>query len=115
MEQVLGSSLLVFFGVTVVLFGGCAMMTGRALALTWRPAWQALPYGLLLGAGCRFITFALFEGELLSLTGYVVSSAVLIGLALLTYRIVLVRLMVAQYPWLYVASGPFGWRQRDAK
>jgi hypothetical protein len=40
MQDILGSSLPVFIGVTLILFGGAAIMTGHALAGTWRPAWH---------------------------------------------------------------------------
>ena len=60
MENLLGTSIVVFIGLTVILFGGSAIMTGRALAVTWRPYWLAFPYCILLGLGCRYLTFALF-------------------------------------------------------
>ena len=44
-----------FIGVTVILFGGCAFMMGQAIADTWRPAWQNVPYGFLLAAGNHFM------------------------------------------------------------
>ena len=55
---------------------GC---TGRAIALTWRPADARLcVYVLLLGIAVRFIHFALFEGTLFSLHYYVVDTVVLL-------------------------------------
>ncbi len=105
-------SIWVFLGITVVLFGGAAFMMGQAIAETWRSAWQNVAYGLLLGAGCRFMTFALFEAPLLSVGGYLVSTVVIVGLALLAWRLSRVRRMVAQYPWLYEREGAFGWRER---
>jgi len=110
MIGLLGSSIGVFIGVTVVLFGGAAILTGQGLAAAWRPVWQILPYGLLLAAGARFLTFALFEGELLSISGYVLQVLVLIGLEAVAYRATLAHKMVAQYPWLYERAGPFHWR-----
>ncbi len=106
----LGASPASFLGLTLLLFGGGALATGRALALQWRPLWQALPYALLLAAGDRFLLYALFGGELLSASGYAVAAILLLALALLAYRLVLVRLMVRQYPWLYERAGPFSWR-----
>jgi hypothetical protein len=102
----------VFFGLTVCVMGFVAYAAGQALANTWKPAWHALVYALLLGFADRFLTFALFEGELLSLSGYLVDSAVLVAVALLGYRLSLARRMVRQYPWLYERSGPFGWRRK---
>jgi hypothetical protein len=112
MESVLGSSVAVFIGVTVVLFGGAAWMTGRALAVTWKPLWQVVPYSALLGLGARFLTYALFEGVLLSRRGYLISTAVVLLMTLVAYRLYQVHQMIQQYPWLYERRGPFAWRQK---
>lgn len=107
-----GASAGSFLGLTLLLFGAAALATGRALALSWRPAWQAVPYALLLGLGDRFLLFALFDGELLSASGYGIAAAILLLLALAGYRLTRARLMVRQYPWLYERAGPFSWRGR---
>jgi multisubunit Na+/H+ antiporter MnhC subunit len=39
-----------------------------------------------------------------------VNTAILIGLALLAYRLTLVHRMVSQYPWVYQRSGLFSWK-----
>ena len=111
-EGVLGADPVAFFGLTVLLFGAAAMASGRALARNWRPLWQALPYTLLLAGGDRFLLFALFEGDLVSPTGYGVAWVILLALALLSYRLTQTRLMVRQYPWLYEPAGPLSWRER---
>ncbi len=103
----------VFLGLTVILFGGAAFLTGQALASTWRPVREAVLYSLLLGAGDRFLVFALFKGELLSLYGYALDSAVIMAISLLAWRFTRAGKMVSQYPWLYERSGPFGWRARE--
>ena len=108
----LGAAPAPFLGLTVVLFGGAALATGRALARHWRPAWQALPYAALLALGDRFLLFALYDGELLSPSGYVIAAAILCGLCLLAHRLTLARLMVRQYPWLYEPRSPLSWRER---
>lgn len=113
MEQIIGSSLPVFIGVTCILAGGAAWLTGQAVAATWRPAWQVVLYAFLLGLADRFIVFALFDGELLSLAGYVVDSLVLLAFAATAYRLTLVARMVRQYPWLYERTGAFAWRERS--
>lgn len=105
-------SLPVFIGVTLVFMGGCAFMAGMALASTWRPMWHVVPYGLGLGLIDRFLRFALFDGELLSLSGYVLDSIVLLAIALAAYRLTKARRMVSQYPWLYRRTGLFGWADR---
>jgi hypothetical protein len=104
-------SIPVLIGLTLILFGGFAFMTGQALAGTWRPWWQVIPYTLLLGAADRFLGFALFGGDLLSLTGWLFDSAILVAIGLLSYRLTQVRRMAAQYPWLYIRTGLFTLRQ----
>lgn len=114
MEQLTGNSVAVFIGVTCILAGGAAWMTGQALAATWRPAWQAMAYALLLTLADRFLIFALFEGELLSLPGFALDAAVLMAIALAAHRITLVAQMVKQYPWLYERHGLLSWRRRGS-
>lgn len=109
---VLGTTPLVFLGVTLIFMGGCSFMTGQALASTWRPAWHALPYGLMLGCADRFLTFALFQGKLLSLGGYAIDTLILLGVALASYRLTRARQMITQYPWLYERTGPFSWSEK---
>jgi ABC-type uncharacterized transport system permease subunit len=111
-ESILGTSVGVFLGITVALIGFAAFMTGQALANTWKPMWHAVVYAILLGFVDRFLTFALFEGELLSLSGYLIDTAVLVVIILLAFRISQARKMVGQYPWLYERAGLFGWRQK---
>ena len=113
MEHLIGNSLAVFIGVTCVLAGGAAWMTGQALALTWRPAWQAAGYALLLTLADRFLIFALFEGRLLSLAGFGLDAATLIAIAMAAHRITLAGQMVKQYPWLYERQGLLSWRKRS--
>ena len=101
-----------FVFVTLILGGGGAWMTGRAIALTWRPTYQLFVYGILLAAAVRFIGFALFGGRLLNLPGFLIDAAILIAITVIAFRFVRAGQMVAQYPWLYDRSGPFGWREK---
>jgi hypothetical protein len=112
MTGVLGTSLPVFLGVTLVLAGGAAHQAGHALSLHWRPRWQVVFYMCLLAWGARFVTFALFEGVLVHGAGYVINAAVLTAIALLSYQRTRARYMVRQYPWLYEPDGLLGWRER---
>ncbi len=112
MDGLLGSSLPVFLGVTVIVFGGCGILTGQALAEGWKPMSMAIAYTLLLGIGDRFLVWGLFGGQLLSVYGFVVHTAVIGAITLTAYRLAVARRMVSQYPWLYERSGPFGWRER---
>jgi hypothetical protein len=101
MSVLVGGPIPSFLGMTVVLFGAAAAMTGQALARNWRPGWQLLPYMLLLAACDRFLLYALFQAELLSAGGFLVAAAFLYGAALLSYQRTRARRLVAQYPWLY--------------
>ena len=112
MVSLLGTSLPVFIGLTVMIMGFACFMTGQALANTWRPMWHIVPYSFLLGFADRFLTWGLFEGELLSISGYIIDSLVLLGIAATAYRLTQARRMVMQYPWIYERSGPFSWREK---
>jgi predicted membrane metal-binding protein len=102
-----------FVLVTVVLGGWTAWMTGRALAQTWRPLWQALAWSLPLAGAVRFIHYALFEGTLLSARFYLVDLTVVAAFAALSYRVYRTRQMTTQYRWLYERAGPLSWRERS--
>ena len=106
-------SLGIFLLVTVVLGGGAAWLTGRAIAGTWRPAWQVAVYTLILSLAVRFIHFALFDSKLLSLHYYLVDYAVCLGFGMLGYRLMRVDQMVTRYSWIIAPAGGFSWRCRD--
>lgn len=126
MESILGTSLVVFIGITVILSGGASFLMGNAIAETWRPWWHNVLYGALLSFGQQFIKFSLFGGPFivdsiassdakplgLAVVGYLIDTAVLVGIALVAYRATLAQKMVRQYPWLYERTGPFGWRAK---
>ena len=112
MQALLGTTLPVFIGVTLFLMGFAAFMTGQALATTWRPVWQVFLYSLMLGLADRFLTWALFQGELLLITGYLIDTSVIFVITLSVYRLMLARRMTDQYPWLYERAGPFAWREK---
>ena len=112
MVQMLGSTWSGLFVVTLLLGCGCAFMTGQSIAVTWRPLWQVVAYTLLLGAADRFLHFALFDGALLNVAGYLIDTAILQAVALSAFLATRARKMVTQYPWLYVRQGLFHWRER---
>jgi hypothetical protein len=113
MSGVLGGSVGSFVGLTVLMFGFAALLTGQAIADNWRPAWQAIVASFGLAAAARFLTFSLFEGQLLSLSGFVIAWAYLAAIAFFAWRATLARKMVRQYPWLYEPAGLLGWRRID--
>lgn len=113
MESLTQTSWPVFCGLTIVVMGFAAFMTGRALADNWRPVWQVWIYCLLLGLVDRFLAFALFDAELLLITGYLVDAAVLTAIGLASYYMARAHRMASQYPWLYERAGLFRLRRRD--
>jgi hypothetical protein len=105
-------SLGIFILISVVLGGGAAWLAGRAIALTWRPAWHVTFYMLILGIAVRFLHFALFEGTFLSLHYYLIDAAVCVVLGFLSFRVTRAGQMVAQYRWINVRTGPRAWTRR---
>ena len=69
-ENLVGSvSWTVFLLLTVVAFGWVAFMAASALARAWRPWWQTVFYGLILGVADRLLEMMLYKGSFLSLRG----------------------------------------------
>ena len=102
----------VFLFLTLILGGGLAFATGRAMAQTWRPLWQ-IPLGMApLAFAVRFLHFSLFEEPLLSAQYYLVTFCLLALTAFAGYRMMRATQMTTQYSWLYGAAGPLGWRQK---
>jgi hypothetical protein len=102
----------VFVLVTVILGGGAAALSGRAIAATWRTWGQVVAYSFILGAAVRFFHFALFGGTLLSAHYYLVDCAVCLAFGLLGFRAARAAQMVTQYRWLNVPDGLLRWRKK---
>lgn len=112
---------------TLILFGGTAVLMGNAIADTWRPMWQNVVYGCLLAIVDQFLGFALFDGPFFidslvssdaqplvpALVEYLFDAVVLSAISLLAYRVTIARKMVTQYPWLYERAGLLAWRPRN--
>jgi hypothetical protein len=113
-EDLVGSvSWPVFVLLTLVGFGWVAYMAATSLARLWRPWWQILMYGAILGLGNRVLEMMLYNGYVLSGRAYLVDTTYIIVVMLLSYRMSLARMMITQYPWLYERAGLFGWRERE--
>ena len=102
----------IFLLVTVLLGGGAAWLSGRAIAATWRPWWHVLGYMLILGAAVRFIHFSLFQGTLLSPHYYLVDTVVCMLFGSLGFRATRRYQMVTQYRWINARHGLLGWARR---
>jgi len=108
------SALRDFLLITIMMGGGAAALTGRAIAAVWRPWWHVIPFMLLLGAVVRFLHFALFGDPLLSLTGYGVDTAVCLACGLIGFRLMRVSQMITCYGWINERAGAYAWRRRIA-
>ena len=102
----------VFLFLTVILGGGAAFMAGRSLAGGWKPIWLLMAYMIPFTGGLRFLHYALFQAQLTSLLYFITHGVILVGLAVLGYRITRVNQMTEKYPWLYEKVSPFGWRDK---
>lgn len=105
-------SLFVFILVSIVLGGGGAWLTGRAIADTWRPPWQVAIYAFVLGAAVRFIHMALFDGTLLSLHYYTVDAAICLAFGYAGFQVARAAQMARQYSWLIEKHGAMRWRRK---
>lgn len=112
-----------FFIVTIILGGGAAFMTGRALARSWKSFGRVVFYMLILGLAVRFLHWGLFldatyaswralQGSLLSPYYYAVDTLILIAAAALGYRLERARQMTRQYGWIYERTSPISWKKR---
>jgi hypothetical protein len=107
-----GSFLHVLF-LTFVLGFGCAWATGRAIALSWRPASAAVLAMVPMSFTLRFLHFALFDETLLEPLTWLFEISCLVAVTLLSWRYARAGQMVRQYYWLYEPAGVLGWRLRQ--
>ena len=96
---------LAFMIVTLLLGGATAFASGRAIAETWRPAWQVPLYVGLLGLAVRFVQFAVFGSVLVSWRSYLADLAVLMAFAAGGYIVTRRGQLARQYPWLTKSEG----------
>jgi len=101
------SGLWVFLLVTVVMGGSTAYVSGKAIAETWRPAWQGIVYALVIGLAVRFIHFALFQEILVSGRNYAIDCVILVVATAIGYQRTRRHQMAQQYSVL-AASGDGG-------
>jgi hypothetical protein len=123
MGLIVEKSWVAFLIVTVILGGGAAFLTGRALARSWKSFTRVAIYMLLLGLAVRFLHWGLFlnatyaswralQGSLFSPYYYLVDTVLLIALAALGFRFERARQMASQYGWIYERTGPLTWKRR---
>ena len=109
-----GPNGLAHFLLLTVLGGAAAVASGRAVAGTWRP-FTILPlYMLVLAAVLRFLHYALFQEDILSVPGFIVAVVITLAAAGYGYRAERSRQMATQYSWLYDRAGPLGWSAKTS-
>jgi hypothetical protein len=103
MSELVPDKITIFhFVMVTIILGGCASwLTGRAIAITWRPRWMLLPAALGLGAAIRFVHFALFDESLASLSLVGIDAATAFLFALAGYYMTRSRQMDRQYGFLH--------------
>ena len=99
------------FALLTILGAAAAASSGRALAKTWSPLWMIAPYMAVLSAAVRFLHFALFQEELLSIHYYLVTLVILLAVAWASYKSMRAGQMATQYSWAYEKVG-LNWRAR---
>ena len=104
--------LIQFLLMTLTLFGWCSYQLGKAMANTWQPISLMIFYVLLLTAFDRFLLFALFEQELLSVVMFLIDFITLSLISLISHRVAKISYMVNQYPWKYQKSGFFSYKNK---
>ena len=114
MQSLLGTSLGVFVGLTVILIGGSAILAGRSIAENWKPAWQVVLACLGLALADRFLMYALFNAPLLTLRGFLLNFAIIALFGLTAWRLTRASKMVRQYPWKYRRTSPFSWAEHNS-
>ena len=92
-------SLWTFVGLTLVLGGAGAFVSGRAVAGGWRSPLMAAFYAVPLAAAARFLHSALFD-EPTDAAQALLAFALLAAFALAGYFLARRRQMARQYPWL---------------
>ena len=104
--------LIQFLLMTLTLFGWCSYQLGKAMANTWQPISLMIFYVLLLTAFDRFLLFALFEQELLSVKMFFIDFITLLLISIISYRVAKINYMINQYPWKYQKSGFFSYKNK---
>ena len=108
------NALWIFILVTIVLGGGASALAGRAIATTWRPVWQVVVYGFILGIAVRFIHFSVFNGTLVSLHYYLVDTAFCIAFGFWAFRLRAPRRWLRNIAGSMEPAGWLRWRRRRA-
>ena len=94
------ASLGTFLLVTIIMGGAAGWLSGRAIALNGQARWTQIPAAIGVGAGIRFIHFALFGATFVSPQYFVVDTIFILAAAFVGYRVARQRQMARQYGFL---------------
>ena len=108
------NGLLHFVLLTLVLGGAGGIASGRAIAGQWKSVAILPGYMVVLAAAVRFLHYALFQEDILSVPGYAVALVVALLAAGYGYRSRRAEQMAVQYSWLYARAGPLGWTAKGS-
>ncbi len=89
-----------------------AWMIGKSVATDWNGMTHLFGFVLILGLGVRFLHFALYQAQFISLSRYIVDTLVLAVVAYVGYRYTRTNQMTTQYHWLYEKLSPLSFRER---
>lgn len=89
-----------------------AWQIGKSTASDWKSLTTMVIYTLLLGCGARFLHFALYQAQFISLDRYIVDTLVLLIVAYIGYRYTRTNMMTRQYHWLYEKASMISWKSR---
>jgi hypothetical protein len=98
--------------VFIILSSMAAWMIGRSVATDWQSLLQLVGFVLILGLGVRFLHFALYEAQFISLSRYLVDTIVLAVVAYVGFRYTRTNQMTTQYHWLYEKLSPLSFKER---
>ena len=107
-----GNTLFVVVLLNLALIGPASFAAGHGVAVTWRHWAQVVFYTALLSASLRFLDYALANGKLWSVGGFLLGWLIQGSVGLFAYRLTRARQMARQYPWLYARRGLLGWEER---
>jgi hypothetical protein len=108
------NGLLHFIVLTLLLGSAGAIASGRAVAANWKSIWILPAYMVVLSAALRFLHYALFGEDILSVSGYGVALVLTLLAAGYGYRSKRAQQMTTQYSWMFSRSGPLGWTPKGS-
>ncbi len=98
--------------VFMILCAMAAWMVGKSVATDWDSLAKMFGFVMILGLGARFLHFALYQAQFVSVSRYIVDTFILAVVAYIGYRFTRTNQMTTQYHWLYEKVSPLSFRER---